>query len=208
MSDVNDEIKLQTLYDHYKETFSYIREYIKSRDLFFLYALIILSLLFLQGLCPEETIKAVNSFIEKTVNCKVNFNTWFINNMFLFAFLSVLTKYFQITIHIERQYPYLHVLEKKLSVLAKDECFISREGIRYLDGYPWFSDWLHILYTWIFPILLLSAITIKLVIEFPSNGFHNIGYVFSLFFLLMIYITTILYLIFRATQKETQNTEE
>lgn len=189
----SNEIKFQTLYDHYKETCSFVKDANKTRDLFFFYIWVLLAFILMQVSCPMESLQIINALIEKNLNLKIAFKDIIISNLLLFAFLSILIRYYQITIYIERLYPYIHKIEEKISSIASDNEFITREGKSYLSSYPHFSKWIHKFYTWIFPILLNLVIFSKLLLCFNA---------ISLFLFVLILITTILYLFFRGTQNK------
>ena len=193
---LSDDAKLQVLHDHYKDTFSYTRDHIKSRDRFFLYALIILTFQFFQISSPADSSQALTSFIEKTIGFKLSIDEGFIGSLLWFGLLSVVVRYFQTTVTVERQYDYVHRLEDVLSSLSGGDRLISREGHAYLTERPVFIQWMQIVYTWAFPGLLLATTVIKITIEFPGQA--DVFYVFSAGFCALIWLTTILYLLFRS----------
>lgn len=194
---LSDDAKLQVLHDHYKDTFSYTRDHIKSRDRFFLYALIILTLQFFQISSPSESSQALTSFIEKTIGFKLSIDEGFISSLLWFGLLSVVVRYFQTTVTVERQYAYVHKLEDVLSSLTGGDKLISREGHAYSTERPVFTQWMQVVYTWFFPSLLLATTLIKIIIEFPPKGQADVFYGFSVGFWVLIWVTTILYLLFR-----------
>ncbi|MCK4554512.1 hypothetical protein KAU19_06180 [Candidatus Parcubacteria bacterium] len=192
---ISTEKKFDILYDHYKETFSYVREYLKNREKLFVFALIVVFLQFLQISFSDQYIQVFSSFVEKQFNLNFIFNKEFLNGVLWFLLFSISLRYFQTNVLINRQYGYLHSLEDKLCDQAEDKNFISREGQGYLKDYPAFSDWAHIIYTWVFPILLIFVALVKIVLEHTLKEKFSCSLFLGDIFFIAICITTILYLV-------------
>ncbi|MBC8230443.1 hypothetical protein H8E77_12925 [bacterium] len=211
---LSDDKKLEILNDHYKDTFSHIRNAIKTRDRLFFYLLLVLTIMYFQMVSPSEFDNAISKFISQKLN-GVTLNITFIRGMIWFVLLSIVLRYCQTVVGIERQYSYIHKLEKELTKFYPSEVTFTREGVSYLKNYPRLSDWAHILYTWVFPVFLLATITAKIYIEFPSqkqtspdnNQLHFVVWGASLVFGLMVWITIGFYLYFRFQQSRTQQNE-
>jgi len=185
MKDVN----LQLLHDHYKDTFFYIQEYIKLRDRLFLFILIMVTLMFFQVYSPSESGEAVSQFITKKLELKSPIDITFIGSIIWFGLLSLVVRYFQTVVHIERQYKYIHQIEEQLSVEYANKAF-TREGKSYLNDYPLFSRWAWILYTIVFPALLIVLVIVKIVGEICQTGssslFLSVNVAIALFIVLSI----------------------
>jgi len=154
------EKELEIYYDHYKDTFSYLRKYLSQRDKYFNYAVGLLALLFLNSFLPSDFEKFSQAIFEKKIGIKEFSNFKLLNSLSLFGLLSITIKYFQVNLLIERQYNYLHHVEKKLS-LKLENFNIFREGKAYLDNYPIYGSILHRIYTIGFPILLIVLVIVK-----------------------------------------------
>ncbi len=76
------------------------------------------------------------------------------------------------SINVERQYPYLHALEEKISASIGDHNLYRREGRAYLQDYPLFSDWAWICYVFLFPMILALATLALLVGEWAMLPHH------------------------------------
>jgi len=190
-----NEKELEIYYDHYKDTFTHLRNYITSRDKVFYITLGLLILVFFQSDNPEITEKISINIIKKNVGDEIVINTNFINSLLLFALLSLVIKYFQINLLIERQYKYLHKLEEDLTSNLSFE--ISREGKSYIEAYPFVSKVIHRIYTIVFPIILILVILKKGYTEltFFKCEWENLYLLFDLTILLLIIILTIQYLV-------------
>jgi len=162
------EKELDIYYDHYKDTFSYLRTYLSLRDKYFKYAFFLLALLFFNSLLPSDFEKITQTILEKKIGIKEFSNLKLIDSLLLFGLLSIIIKYFQVNLLIERQYSYIHHVEKKLS--AKLENFnIFREGKAYLNNYPIFGSIVHRIYTIGFPILLMVLVIVKWLEYFQES---------------------------------------
>jgi hypothetical protein len=150
---------IEIYYDHYKDTFSYLREYIKLRDKQFIYVVFLFGLLFFNTFSPIEFKEVTKILIEKQTGIMQN-SFSLLDSVLLFLVLSFSIKYFQSNILIQKQYKYLHKLEEDLS--KNFENFeISRESKGYLNDYPIFSSIVHRIYTMVFPSLIILLSIIK-----------------------------------------------
>lgn len=108
--------KLEILHDHYKESFSYIRDREKQRDKLFSIIIALIGVVFL-----EVQYSAIFGSTIKTI--KLNFFEMDLGLMPVAIFLSItwtylfviVLKYCQLSILVERQYDYLHKLEDRIS---------------------------------------------------------------------------------------------
>lgn len=190
---VSKDIEFQILYDHYKDSCINVREDIKARSRVFLFIVVLLMLQFLQITDPSETSKAMVGLFKNKVGLDVSVNQHAIGIIIWFALLSLVVRYYQINVYINRQYKYLHKLESRFKEISGKE-MISREGGHYLLDYPAFSNGIHVLYTWVFPFLILLTGALKIYNEFPGNW--QFFYFFNSIFFLAIVVFTFLYLRF------------
>ncbi len=157
----SDDVKLEILAEHYKDTFFHIQEYLKLRDRLFLLILIVATLMLFQIYSPAESGETFSQFITKKLELKSSIDITFIGSIIWFALLSLVVRYFQTVVHIDRQYAYIHQLEELISTEYGSTAF-TREGKSYLKDYPLFSSWAWILYTIVFPVLLLLVVGCKI----------------------------------------------
>ena len=190
---INNDMKAQILADHYKDTFQYVSQLIVARNRLLLLVLILLALQFFQISSPEEPSKTIIGFFKPYLDLQVTASKDSLTAVLWFALLSIVIRYFQTNIYINKQYEYLHKLEEKLTVIFDDQ-IISREGGHYLKNYLKFSTWCHILYTWAFPILLIITTGFNLTKDFPGCNNAGIAYLFSIIFYLIILFSTTLYM--------------
>ena len=196
--------RFEILNDHYRETCSYLATYRKQRDRFFLYLLIVLGIMFLQMSSPDKSYALISGLLSKSVRESIHLDQSFIRGLVWFFLLSLVLKYFQIVVLIERQYAYVHKLENELTIHFSSDIPFTREGKSYLKHYPKLSDWADILYVWFFPAMLLFFVSAKIVIEFPTDGKPDLVWGISFLMCLMIWVTSILYLLFRINLKKAQ----
>jgi len=161
-----------------------------------------LGLQFFQISDPDQSSQTIVESLNNYIGSNISLNKDVLSTILWFALLSFVIRYFQVNVFINRQYKYLHNLENKFTKLFGEK-IITREGEYYLSEYPVFTDWIDCLYTWVFPTLLMLAGGFKVFGDWP--GFENVGlaYLLSFLFVLMIAISTILYMIFlHAGKKE------
>lgn len=181
------EKELEIYYDHYKDTFSWLRKYLDSRDRYFKYLVFLLAILVLNSSLPSDFAEVTQVILKKNIGVSGFSNFMLIDSLLLFSILSVSIKYFQFNLLIERQYPYLHHIEKKLSRKLKN-FNVFREGKAYLNHYPIFSSIVHRIYTIAFPILLVTLVTYKwlYIIESVNKpGFFWFDTIVSLFIIIL-----------------------
>jgi len=124
---MGNDTKLEILHDHYKESFSYIREREEKRDRLFVFVIAVIGVLFLE-------IQYSDVFSNILGGVKLEFVELNISIMPISVFLSVtwtylfviLLRYCQCSILVERQYNYLSYLEGKISKFFGDQNIYCR----------------------------------------------------------------------------------
>ncbi len=159
------------LHDHYKDTFSHIRERERQRDRLFLIVLGLIALvlfqlhhsLLLQKAVTELTIAGFKLNLSKIPFPVLLSTSW----MFLAVFLL---RYYQVVIHIEKQYDYLHPLESRLSKALGEDGSIGRESSGYTTKKAsFFRHWVWVFYTGLFPVIVLASIGWALLLEWNAT---------------------------------------
>jgi len=185
--------KFNILYDHYKDTFSIITAQNKLRDKLFIYLLIVITFMFLQ----INAVKQVNDIgvklAEKFLGVSLSFSPEFIIGMFWFITLSLIIKYAQTLVYLEKQYDYIHKLESNIDKEYKNSKIFSRESHSYLDNYPMFSNWVSFIYRIAFPTILLIILGYKIYTEY--TGEITIPFIINGVFCAMIYVSILLYML-------------
>lgn len=168
-------VDLSTLHDHYKDSFSHIKEWERRRDFAFFAVAALIGSLFL-GVNYPSTVKAV--FMEATIaNAKFDPSKLPVGILISVGWsmlFALVLRHCQASITIDRQYDYLHGLERKLAEVAGDDELFQREGRAYLSKYPSFSTWTYLFYAAVFPLTVVYVSTVLLVFELISNDglFH------------------------------------
>jgi hypothetical protein len=188
----SEDTKFQILHDHYKDTFVHLREYRTLRDRLLALMLVVVTLMLFQISSPQESGDAISQFFSKRLELSNPIDISFIGSVIWFSLLALAVKYFQTVVLIEKQHKYLYMIEDQLSQHYGTAVF-TREGKFYLGDYPLFSDWTHILYTGIFPILLLAVISIKIFVEFRGVSSVSVSMLFDVVIFLCILTSTLLY---------------
>ena len=169
MAQLSDDTKLTVLNEHYNNTVADFKKLNKTRDTNFLFILILLGVMAFQYVSPNQSQSVLVQVVQKKLEIDAAVSINVIGSLVWFTLLYVAIRYFQNVINIEKQYNYTHQLEKELAQHYDDKAF-TREGKAYLDNYAIFSDWVHIVYWYIFPVLFTVAITIKIIGEWAANN--------------------------------------
>ena len=166
--------KLAILHGHYEESCRIAVEtrIARDRSCWWMMACV-LFVLFERG-APGEFFKVAAGVLSKHVN-GVTLELQFIS---VFLWLSALVsaiRYYQCTVRLEQEYKYLHSLEDLLAPNFPSPAF-TREGKAYLKKYPLISSWVHLIYCWLLPLLLLFVAATRLlaVLALPTwQGAHR-----------------------------------
>lgn len=192
----SDDTKLQVLHDHYQDTFTHLRAYLKLRDRLFLYLLIVVTIMLLEMAAPKAAGSAISQFIENKIGVKETIDLSFITGVIWFLLLGLTLKYYQNLVLIERQYVYIHKLETELNQLYPNSNIVfTREGKTYLKDYPILSDWAHFLYTIVFPSILIAIAIFKWFEEWPGLSNLSLSYFFNTVICLGVLATVALVLV-------------
>ncbi|CAC9507743.1 hypothetical protein [uncultured Gammaproteobacteria bacterium] len=200
-----EEQKFNNLCSHYKDTFDIHRASIKQRDMLFYGLLVILAVFTLQLSSTEIVVGAVNDYLNKATGIKIDNSADFISTLLCLLLLGFTTKYYQVALKIERQYEYLHMLEKNLNSYYPETKVFTREGKSYLNQYPLFSSWVWFIYTILFPIFIIFSVIMRCISEIGEmQSTEMVNQIIDSFCYLVIIISSILYIL-RLHKKSIQN---
>ena len=187
---------ISTLHDHYKDTCSIITEAIKRRDRLMLFVILTLGFFAFQTIFPTVSNTVVNDFLEFKFGLTLKLNLAVVGNIVWFLLLIFTMRYFQVAVFVERQYVYIHQLEEKLNKLIGQE-LITREGKSYHHRYPIFSDWMWLIYTVIFPTLLLIVGIVKITLElkYLYTAGWSLGLMLNTVAFALLGVSVVLYLV-------------
>lgn len=186
--------KLQVLHDHYKDTFSLQREYLKFRDRLFIYVLTVVAIMVVFMIIPTESSSVLANIAKEKLGSEFTFNQNAINTVIWFVTLCLVLRYYQINIVVEKQYQYLHKIEPILNQLADvGQSIFHREGLEYLNKFKFFSTVVFYLYTLIFPAMLLTVTGYKAFLEIMAKPHLDLILFIDLILCGLIYSITIIY---------------
>jgi len=205
--ELND-TKLQVLNEHYNQTLNFLHLYLKKRDRLFAAILVVLIIMLFQLYAPQEASALISKLLSTKLGLKESINFLYIQSIIWFVLLAIIVKYFQSVVYIERQYGYLHSLEKLLNKQYGEGVF-TREGASYLKDYPTFLNWTSLLYTVLFPAILVIVSISKIISEFNQYGYRDILIWFNglIFVFIGISIALFLIMIYSNTDENKDETE-
>lgn len=170
--------KLALLHDHYKETFSYIRDRERQHDRLFLVVIGLFGLLAAAILFSADFSAALKNI--QVTEAKADLSMLpagaILGATWVFT-LAMMLRYCQVCIVVERQYSYLHRLEGHISQEFGDNGLYQREGRAYAENYPAFSQWAWISYVYTFPLIAIGVAVGFVVTEWlrlPSGWTYKI----------------------------------
>lgn len=185
--------KTELLYDHYKETFSIIKETIIQRNRFFVMVFLVMTLQFLFASSPDSVSYLIIGIVQKQYEIDIS-NQMSIIQSFLWLILLYLTmRYYQATIHIEKQYNCIYSIESDISNI--EHIKFDRESGNYLSNYPKMSDFVDILYKWMFPLIYCLVICYKIGNELVLLKFKLQTIIDLILFISCLWLT-VLYFIY------------
>jgi hypothetical protein len=155
---MSDSPRLEVLHDHYKESFSYIRERERERDRLFLVLIALFAVLALEIQYPINFKGAVGTLT--FLGIELNVDALPLPAFLTATWVTVLVitlRYCQASINVERQYKYLHKLEDKISAELKDDELYRREGRAYKSEYSPFRWWVRRFYVIVIPVIGIIA---------------------------------------------------
>lgn len=180
----------ELLYDHYKDTITNIKSDEAKRNKIFIALIVHLLVLFLISINSMSIYNMIEEFLLENFKIQLYFSINSIQLIMMFSMLYCSIRYYQINIGIDRMYNYLHKVEKEIS--KKINTCISREGDSYLKNYPKTLNFIYFSYKYIFPILFMTSVIIRL---FVNNTWDNWKVkIFEIFITIAILILNILYM--------------
>ena len=156
--------------------------------------LVILALFSLQVSSADLVNSAISGYVNKQLDVSISKNSNLFGAMIWLLLFGFSTRYYQTVVQIERQYEYIHHLEKIISQKYVGTRAFTREGESYLHDYPIFSNWVSLLYALAFPLIILLCIIIR--IHGELENYATLGSSLALCFAsyLLVGTTTILYI--------------
>lgn len=189
--------KTELLYDHYKETVRASTDMQAKRNALFVYVCVFELLNFLMLLFPQVINSALSAFLLEAYKVSLSELLELLPTGIWLITTYVLVRYFQTTIYVERQYPYIEEIEAEIAKETRLVCF-DRESKAYLSNYPKVLNLIHIFYTWVIPVLLQVINTVKIILEWKATPSASATWLDTLIYAFLL-VLTILFLAFMHT---------
>ena len=159
---------IEILYDHYKETVLEIKNQENKRNKLFVIILLHICILFLISFKAQSVCNIISDILMEQWKIGFYFSINIIQVFFMISMLYCVVRYYQINIHVDKTYPYIHKLEEKLSTQIGEK--IEREGKNYISQYPKTQDFVYYSYKYIFPSLFIFALLYRLILNDTWNS--------------------------------------
>lgn len=172
--EIPKEARLENLAAHYKDSYEIHLTAHGERNRLF-YCLLICFALFLisakETSLSQEIFKLFLTPSEKF--CEVI--APFMPVLLWISLMGISVRYFQLCLQVEKQYDYLHALEKELNSYYPESEAFTREGKAYLNDYPMFSNWMWLSYTVFLPATLMLASIYRIGLDINKLGYNYLG---------------------------------
>lgn len=162
--------KFETLYDHYKETYSLSKSAQERRNKGFVLLCVLEAISFLMTWNPAWICGLLNDAASKKLESTIQISSNILQTTLWILIAYVLVRYIQDVLYIERQYGYIAHLEKKISELMGDNLF-SREGENYTKDYPIVLNLIDLFYKMLCPVLFSVINVYHIIQEWNSSAY-------------------------------------
>ena len=164
--------KLDTYYDHYKDTYSHNRAAQSRRNKSFVFLCLLEAISFMLIRNSEFICGVINDVARKKLESVIIFSNTILQTLVWILIAYVLVRYIQDVLYIERQCGYMATLEKNIrDMLGEDEGnnIFSREGDHYLENYPMVLNFIDLFYKFFSPILFTAINIVHIFHEWKSG---------------------------------------
>jgi len=151
------------LYDHYKDTVNIVKNEENKRNKMFIVILIHLIILFFISIKPESIYNTISELLKENFKTGFYFSINVIQIMVMISMLYCTIRYYQINIHIDKTYVYIHKIEEDIAEMVCED--FSREGKSYLTNYPKTLDCIYYSYKYFFPLIYVIALISRVIIN-------------------------------------------
>lgn len=204
----SEDTKLNVLNDHYNQTVADVKKTGRSRDKAFIAVFVLLGIMAFMLVSPDHSESLLSQIITKKLGIDATLSISFIGSLVWAGILFTSISYFQSVINLEKLYNYSHRLEEELSQHYGGKVF-TREGKSYLEDYPIYSEWLHVIYRYIFPVLLIVILAAKVIAEQKTQNYSTLPLLIDWLIFIMTVLSAVLYVysIWRAEKDEASTLE-
>jgi hypothetical protein len=157
--------RLRLLVEHHRECCSEMHDGVRMRNRLFILALVVLAGITLRAWHAASGERILALVFDRVIGAHTDIDRAVLSALLWASLLFVTARYFQTHVQLDRQYAHLARVESEITALFGSD-LLARESAGYLKNYPLFSEWMHILYTWVFPIALLAVTLWSVGIEF------------------------------------------
>lgn len=167
---------LEIMYDHYKETCELSREVQNRRNKNFIVLCVLEALSFLMLIRPIDVLELFESEIRNKLDVTLNMSGSILQTLIWVSITYMIIRYVQDVLYIERQYIYMDMLEKKMSVKNSENVFM-RESLHYQVNYPIVLNFIDLFYKMLSPILFFVINSIRIIFEWKQSGTSTLALV-------------------------------
>ena len=161
-----DAERLSVLYDHYRDSFATLQRTRAARDRYLYLALAVLAVALFDFALPQGFEVLVADTLKSQIPFATALDVGYLSSLLLFLLLGFAIRYCQSALAIQRQDACLRKLEALLSSHLGGA--FSPEGDAQIDS-PFFLEWAHYLYSFLFPLLLAGFTVVWTYRQTPAS---------------------------------------
>lgn len=156
--------KIDFYYDHYKKTCELSKQAQSRRNVFFVWLCVLEALSFLFLIKPDKAAAVFAEGINAHFETNLVLGNAVLQTLLWILIAYIIVRYCQETLYVERQYPFIHQLEKEIAKVSGTALF-EREGQGYLKEYPMVLNFIDLFYKMFCPILFMGINIVRIVWE-------------------------------------------
>lgn len=203
---MNQEIIIETYYDHYKETYNLNKEFQSYRNRNYVLLCILEGIAFMMIWNPDLICGILNDTARNELKIAIQISNSILQTLNWFFILYILVRYIQNTLYIERGYLYIDKLEKQIQLLLNEDetntCF-NREGKNYLQDYPIVLNLIDLFYKLLSPLAFTTINSVHIWFEWGHRN-NIVAFCCDLLVFIATTILTVLFIIKLYTHSSTQ----
>lgn len=116
---------------------------------------------------PSEVFSSIYKMVQEYFSLDLPFQITVIQSFVWVLVLYLFMRYIQTNIYIERLYKYIEQIENEIE--KQVEIMFNRESKNYENEYPLVLNIIHIIYVWLFPIMSILIVSLKIYFEKVQN---------------------------------------
>ena len=163
--------RLEIAFAHYETTVKDLRQYIRYRNRYLFFSLLLSFVSLVQHVFPQDTQKALETFLYKNLSFPESTDFRLVQIGLLIGLMLTVARYLQIVMSVNRQQGYVRQLEDKINCLLTQD-LVTFEGKFYDSEYRASSKVYELLYKFVVPAAILATSMLNAKPWIPSTLYN------------------------------------